>query len=145
MQQLVALRDRIRSSWWGLILSEHDTEPTEMSGGLLKLGLAVVLLTPRDTFGSSVVYSLLSVVPEPIWGVVLLVFGCLHLGSLHNGARSWRRAMAGVGFLIWFCWWVSFALGSTASTGSVVYLLAAFGQGWCYVRLGRAPMGVRAP
>lgn len=139
MQRLVMLRDAIRSSWWGLILTEHDTEPTEMAGGLLKLGLAAVLLTPPDTFGGSPVYWMLSAVPELVWALVLLVFGCAHLGSLRAGHRAWRRLMSLTGFLIWFTWWVSFVLGNPASTGAVVYLLAAVAQGWCYVRL-RGPV-----
>lgn len=133
----VRLRDAIRSSWWGLILVEHDTEPTEMFGGLLKLLLAGLLLLPYDTFGGARVYGLLSVLPESVWAVVLLLFGCVHLLALRHGVRTWRRWMALAGFLIWFTWAISFVLGSPSNTGCVVYLLAALGQAWAYTRLGR--------
>lgn len=133
----IRLRESIRSSWWGLILSEHDTEPTEMFGGVMKLLLAGVLISPQDTFGSARVYGMLSALPEPIWGAVMLVFGTVHLLALRHGVRAWRRWMALTGFLIWFTWSVSFILGSPSNTGAVVYLLAAFGQAWAYVRLGR--------
>jgi hypothetical protein len=137
VDRLRVIRDTIKTSWWGLILAEHDTEPTEMFGGLMKLLLAVLLLVPVDTFNRSSVYGLLSVLPEPVWGAVMLVFGGVHLLSLRHGNRHWRRWMALAGFLIWFSWSVSIFVGAPSSTGGVVYLLAALAQGWVYVRLGR--------
>lgn len=137
MARLIALRESLRRSWWGLILVEHDTEPTEMFGGMLKVLIAVVLLLPLQTFSGNRVYGMLSVLPEPIWGAVLLVFGVTHLLALRSGNRAWRRGMALAGFLIWFTWSVSFFDGNPSNTGGVVYLLAATLQGWCYVRLAR--------
>lgn len=138
MGRLRSFRDALRSSWWGLILVEHDTEPSEMFGGAMKIGLAGVLAYPNDTFGSTTrVYGMLSILPEPIWAVVLLVFGVVHLAALRSGVRSTRRWTALAGFLIWFTWSVSFFLGNPANTGGVVYLLVACMQAWCYVRLGR--------
>lgn len=134
---LVSLRDCIARSWWGLILSEHDTEPTELAGGLMKVILAGVLLWPSETFSAGRIYGLLAVLPEPIWGSVMLVFGIVHLGSLRSGVRVWRRWMALVGFLIWFTWSISFFVGNPANTGGAVYLLLALAQGWAHVRLGR--------
>jgi hypothetical protein len=120
-----------------MVLAEHDTEPTEMFGGLLKLLLAAVLILPHGTFESSRVYGMLSALPEPVWAAVLLVFGVVHLAAIRGGDRGRRRMMSLAGFLIWFTWAASFFEGTPTNTGGVVYMLAALMQGWCYVRLGR--------
>lgn len=137
MGTLRSFRDRVRASWWGLILTEHDTEPTELFGGLLKIGLAIILVMPLNTFGSTRVYGMLSVLPEGIWAALLLLAGTLHLRAVRTGRRSLRRTMALVGFLIWFTWSISFIEGNPANTGGVVYFLCALMQGWVYARLGR--------
>jgi hypothetical protein len=135
--RLAAVPRYLRSTWWGLILAEHDTEPTEFGGGLMKIGLGALLLTPADTFGSSRIYTLLSALPEVGWGLLLIFFGILHLAALHDGNRSLRRMAALAGFMIWATFSLSFFLGNPTNTGFVVYGLLACAQGWCYIRLGR--------
>jgi hypothetical protein len=136
--RLRSFRDLIRTSWWGLILSDHDTEPTELAGGLLKLALATVLVMPTDTFGERRIYGLLANLPEPFWACLLFTLGIVHLAVLRHGNLHWRRLMALAGFVIWFTWSASFFLGNPSNTGGAVYMLAALGSGWCYVRLGGA-------
>ncbi|HEX5204804.1 MAG TPA: hypothetical protein VFW27_33210 [Actinoplanes sp.] len=135
------LRDIVRGSWWGRILAEHDTEPTELAGGLMKVLLGLVLLTPLDTFGGARVYGMLSALSEPAWGAIMLLFGAAHLLALRSGRPSWRRTMCLAGFMIWFTWSVSFWLGNPSNTGGVVYALAALAQAWCYVRLSALKAG----
>lgn len=126
----------IRHSWWGKILAEHDTEPTEVASGVMKVGLGLFLLLPGQTF-TNPVYALLAALPEPLWGGILVVLGVVHILAVRDGSRVWRRRMALAGFLMWCLFTLSFALGNILNTGCVVYGLLAFGQGWCYIRLGR--------
>jgi hypothetical protein len=130
------MKDQLRHSWWGLILAEHDTEPTELAGGLMKLVLGSQLILPLDTFATSATFRDLTVLPEWAWGALLIVIGVGHLAALRNGNRSWRRWGSGVGFLLWFSLGATFLHASPNSLGAWVFLLAAVGQMWCYVRLG---------
>ena len=136
LTQLRSVRRWLVTSWWGRILAEHDTEPTELGSAFLKVLLGVFLLLPLDTFGSSTVYDFLGLLPEVFWGALLLAVGLLHLAALRTGHWSWRHYMALAGFVVWSCFGISFLLGNRASTGDVVYFLAAVGMGWVYVRLG---------
>ena len=136
MGRLRAVRDMIRNSWWGLILAEHDTEPTELASAILTSLLGLFLLAPADTFAVGRIYSFLALLPETFWGVLLIVVGVLQGVMLRTGWRSARRAMAMAGFVIWSWFGISFLMGNSSNTGWVVYFLAAAGMGWVYVRLG---------
>lgn len=133
---LTTLRAKLRTSWWGRILAEHDTEPTEFAGGLMKLVLGSQLVAPVETFTNSASFRDLSVLPEWLWGVLLLIFGFGHMFAIRDGHRKWRRWASGIGFLIWFALGATFLHASPNSLGAWVFLLAALGQMWCYVRLG---------
>lgn len=139
MSRLIRLREWMRSSWWGRILAEHDTEPTELSGGALKVMLGFWLLLPWQTFSSSPTFERLAVVPEWLWGGVLLSIGVGHLAALHDGYAPWRRGASLAGFLIWFSMAVTFVFANPPAMGWLLFMLAALAQGWCYIRL-RAPV-----
>lgn len=136
MSRLRALRDMIRASWWGRILDEHDTEPVELSGGVLKVLLGFWLLLPMDSFASSPTFAVLDVIPETAMGLVLLAVGIGHLLALRDGYVPWRRAASLIGFLIWFTFAATFVWSNPPAMGWLPFLLSAAGQGWCYIRLG---------
>jgi hypothetical protein len=132
----------LRYSWWGKILAEHDTEPTEFGGGLLKIAIGTQLLLPIDTFSTSNSFKTLSVLPEWIWGLILVVLGSVHLAALYSNSRVWRSRTAKMGFVIWFSISTTFWLANPSSLGAVVFLFAGLAQGWVSIRLslpGKSP------
>jgi hypothetical protein len=136
---LTTWRDRLSDSWWGRILAEHDTEPAELSGGALKIALGFWLLLPWQTFTSSPTFESLAVVPEWIWGGVLVCVGVMHLAALRDGYRVWRRGACLVGFLVWFSMACTFVIANPPAMGWLLFMLSALQQGWCYIRLRAAP------
>lgn len=136
MRRLVMIRDQIKGSWWGMILAEHDTEPVEMAGGLLKVSIGFWLLLPFDTFGSSPTFRALAVMPEWLWGSSLIVVGLLHLHALMDGdrRRRWRGSM--VGFVVWFAMAFVFVATNPPALGWIAFMGAALGQMWASLRLG---------
>ena len=135
MTALQAAKTALVESWWGRILAEHDTEPTELGSSFLKLFLGLLLIVPVSTFSATPVYGLLNLMPEWLWALVLIVIGLIHLIALRSGHRQRRRMSAAIGFVIWSCFSLSFLIGNPTNTGWIVYLTAASGQAWCYVRL----------
>ena len=138
MARLRALRAWVSSSWWGRILAEHDTEPLELGNSLMLFGLGALLASDRtSTFRTTpLVYDLLAALPEDVWAAGMIALALAQLASLRANRRRVRRLAALGAFLVWFTWSVSFALGNPFNTGWYVYLLAAVGQGWCWIRLG---------
>lgn len=132
----MALRDSILDSWWGRVLAEHDTEPTELSGGLLKVVIGAWLLLPMQTFSSAPAFGTISVIPENLWGLFLVVIGIGHLAALRNGHPAWRRYAAFVGCFIWSAIGLTFLAANPVGIGSLLFLGAGIAQGWCYSRLG---------
>lgn len=127
----------MRQSWWGSVLAEHDTEPTEFSGGVLKIGIGLWLLAPASTFGSSPTFAAMAaLMPEAVWGVVLGAVGAFRLAVLRSGRCAPRRVGAMIGFLFWFTLASLFLWSSPASLGFPLFALLAAGQGWVYCRLG---------
>ncbi len=131
-----AWRTRVRCSWWGLILAEHDTEPVELAGGVLKVMLGAWLVLPWQSFASSPTFETLAVVPEWLAGMALLSLGAWHMLALRSGVRCWRRTASLLGFLVWFSMAVTFVIANPPAIGWLAFMMAALGQGWCYVRLG---------
>ena len=129
-------KELLRNTWWGKILAEHDTEPTELAGGLMKVVLGSQLIAPVDTFSNSPAFHDLTILPEWLWGLLLIGFGVGHWFALRHGYRPWRRLASAIGFLIWFALGATFLHAAPNSLGAWVFLLAALGQCWCYVRLG---------
>jgi hypothetical protein len=124
-------------SWWGLILQEHDTEPAELSGGALKVGVGGWLLLPFETFESSPSFVALTILPEWVWGTALLCIGVLHIGVLRLGARSWRQRLSLFGWLVWFSFAAVLVTANPSGIGWLAFLMAGFAQLWCSIRLGR--------
>jgi len=102
----------------------------------MKIVLGSQLILPLETFGNSPAFRDLSFWPEWLWGALLVLFGFGHMVALRNGHRPWRRWASGVGFLIWFSLGVTFLHATPNSLGAWVFLLAALGQAWAFVRLG---------
>lgn len=132
---LAATINYLACTWWGRILSEHDTEPTEMAGGILKVLLGAQLLLPFDTFGSSTTFRDLQSLPEWLWGVALLSVGVSHLVALARGSAFWRRQFAFIGASVFLGLTGIFLHTSPSSWGAWVFCLAGVWQVWCYVRL----------
>jgi hypothetical protein len=138
LEPLVALRDAIKHSWWGVILAEMDTEPVELIGGGTKVLMGLWLLLPLESFTSSPSFVAISIFSEWLWGLVLLVVGIAHLAALHNGNREWRQWASLIGFLIWFSFAVVFVVANPPAIGWIMFLSVAFAQMWASVRLGMA-------
>lgn len=136
MAFLRGLRDRISRSWWGRILAEHDIEPTELSGGTLKIVVGFWLVLPLQTFSSAPAFGVISVIPENLWALFLVVIGAGHLAALANGHPAWRRWAAFVGCFIWSAMGITFIWANPAGIGPLLFLGAGLSQAWCYVRLG---------
>lgn len=136
MRYLDGLRVRLRQSWWGKILAEHDTEPTELSGGCLKVLLGLTLLSPLQTFTASPAFATLSVFPEWVWGSGLVVLGVVHVVALWAGQRYWRARAATAGFVTWGVIGFTFWHANPASIGAVPFIVASAQQLWCSIRLG---------
>lgn len=131
------LRRSVRQSWWGKILAELDTEPHELSGGLLKIVIGAQLIGPWSTFGSSPAYADLAILPEFFWGWFLIAIGVAHLLALRSGYLAWRRWACFGGFVIWFSFGATFVHANPTSLGWVVFAYAGAWQLWAHVRLGR--------
>lgn len=114
-----------------------DTEPVELSGGLLKLLIGFWLLLPLQSFQSSITFTALAVVPEWAWGAFLVVVGIGHLAALCDGSPPWRRAASLVGFLTWFTFAAIFVHSNPAAFGWAAFAVIAGQQGWAYIRLGQ--------
>ncbi len=137
MSRWLRVRRMMRASWWGQLLAEHDTEPTEFAGGILKIGIGSWMLWPSDTFGSSPTFAAMAaLLPEAVWGTLLCLAGIAHLTALRLGRPGPRRLLAMVGFLVWFTLAGSFLWSTPASIGFPLFALLAAGQGWGYIRLG---------
>jgi hypothetical protein len=136
--RLHRLRDVLRYSWWGRILAEHDSEPTELSGGLLKIVVGFWLILPLQTFSGGPAFGTISVIPEDIWALFLVIIGSGHLAALANGHPAWRRWAALVGCFVWCAMGSTFLWASPSSIGPLLFLGAGVSQAWCYVRLGYA-------
>lgn len=137
MRWFRALIERLSAAWWTLILAEHDTEPAELSGGLLKMAIGLWLLLPFDTFGSSPTFAALSILPEWLWGVTLIGLGTFHLLALQGGNRDQRRHAATIGYLVWFSFAVVFVATHPPAFGWIAFMVAGLAQLWCSLRLGR--------
>jgi hypothetical protein len=125
------------ASWWAAILLEHDVEPAELSGGLMKLFIGIWLLLPLDTFDSSPTFAALAIMPEWLWGVALVTLGSAHLAALHTGHQDRRRNAATVGYLVWFSFAVVFVTTNPPAIGWIAFMMAGLAQLWVSVRLGR--------
>lgn len=136
MRWLRMLRDTILDSWWSRILSRHDTEPTELSGGLLKVCIGCWLVSPLQTFSSAPAFGTISVIPETLWGLFLVFVGIGHLAALRNGHPAWRRWASFVGCFIWCAMGLTFLSANPAGIGPLMFLAAGLSQGWCWSRLG---------
>lgn len=134
MPFLRGLRDRLSQSWWGRILAEHDTEPTELSGGLLKVTIAFWLLLPWQSISPA--FGAASHIPEIWWSIFLVVVGVGHLAALRNGYPAWRRWGALVGFFVWCSLAISLWANGVVGLAPLLFLGAGLSQGWCYVRIG---------
>lgn len=137
MAWLRTLPGRLAEGWWSLILRDHDTEPVELSGGLLKVSIGAWLLLPWDTFESSPTFAVFSILPEWLWGCALLAIGAAHLVSLRSGDLDRRRHGATVGYLIWFSFAMVFVFTNPPAIGWLAFLMAGLAQLWCSLRLGR--------
>lgn len=129
--------DRLARSWWSLILAEHDTEPAELSGGLLKVSIGAWLLLPWDTFESSPTFAVFSILPEWLWGLSLMALGASHLEALRSGNTDHRRHAATIGYLVWFSFAMVFVWTNPPAIGWLAFLTAGLAQLWCSLRLGR--------
>lgn len=135
MRALLRFLDGAARSWYGLVLSQHDTEPAELSGGLLKVLIGAWLLLPWDTFSSSPTFAVLSVLPETVWGGALVALGLWHWAALRSGDRDRRRLAATVGYLIWFSFSVLFVTTNPPALGWACFLVAGLAQLWVSLRL----------
>lgn len=134
MGRLCAFRESLRSSWWGRILAEHDTEPTELSGGMLKVSIAAWLVLP--TTALTPIFGVIALVPETYWSLFLMVVGVGHLVALRNGHPSWRRWGSLVGFFVWCALGITLLVNGAVGLTPMLFLGAGLSQGWCYIRLG---------
>ena len=136
MSILRSLRECLRSSWWGKILAEHDTEPAELSGGLMKILIGLWLLLPFETFESSPTFAVFSILPEWLWGGALIAIGAGHVSALRSGDLDQRRHAATIGYLVWFSFSVVFVWTNPPAIGWIAFLIAGLAQLWCSLRLG---------
>lgn len=133
----------IRYSWWGQILAEHHTEPTELiMGGFLKCIVGIWLLLPMNSFAASPTFASLIPIPEIGVALFLMTFGILHITSLKAGDTYWRMRSSQGGAIIWFALSFSFIVLNPPAFGAMLFLTAAISQTWCYVRLSHP---VRSP
>jgi len=130
------LRSRIVCSWWGRILAEHDTEPTEFAGGVLKLALGIWLAFPFSTVFSSPTFRVMQVAPEWGWATLLISIGTFHLWALRGGYIRWRWAASTIGFVVWFSLASMFLVSNIAAIGWILFMGAAAAQCWVSIRLG---------
>lgn len=135
MAWLRSLRNMLVRSWWGAILREHDTEPAELSGGVLKVALGVWLLLPWDTFSSSPTFRVISIMPEWLWGTSLVGIGVFHLSALRSGDVQQRQVGALIGFLVWFALGSVFVWTNPPAIGWILFMWAALMQMWASLRL----------
>lgn len=134
MPWLRALPEWLRETWWGAILREHDTEPVELSGGLLKVTIALWLLMPVQSLGPA--FGIVSMIPEVWWAVFLLVVGAGHLAALRNGHVAWRRWGSLIGFFVWCSLAITLVVNGAVGLTPLLFLGAGLSQAWAYVRLG---------
>lgn len=139
MTWLRSSRNRFSRAWWGLILAEHDTEPAEFSGGLLKVAIGFWLLLPFETFESSPTFAVFSILPEWLWGSALFALGAFHLLALRSGGQEARRHAATIGYLVWFSFAMVFVYTNPPAIDWLAFLTAGLAQLWCSLRLGRRP------
>lgn len=137
MRWLARWAERLSRAWWALVLAEHDTEPAELSGGLLKVSIGCWLLLPLDTLGSSPTFAALTVLPEWLWGAGLAALGVAHLFALRSGDRDRRRQASTIGWVVWFSFAVTFVVTNPPAFGFLAFLLAGLAQLWCSLRLRR--------
>ena len=124
-------------SWYGRILAEHDTEPSELLSGALKVTLGLHLLWPGQTFaGNTLLYGDMAILPEWAWGMLFVAVGVGHLGALRNGNASWRRWAAFAAFLVWSSLGFTFLHTQATALVGPTFAVLAVSSGWVYVRLG---------
>lgn len=134
MAWLRSLGNTMACSWWMRILQEHDTEPTELSGGVLKVTIALWLLGPWQALSPA--FGAVSMIPEIWWAVFLMVVGVGHLAAIRNGHPAWRQWGSLVGVFVWSSLAVSLWVNGVVGLAPLLFLGAAFSQAWCAIRLG---------
>lgn len=124
-------------TWWGRMLANCDTEPTELlMGGFLKWLVGTWLMLPLQSLQGSPTFSgLTEMLPEPVWGLILMVLGATHMMSLYNGSIRYRRWSCFISMSLWagmtfYSLWVN-----PPAFGVTLFLTAAICQGWCCTRL----------
>lgn len=127
----------LRSTWWGRILAEHHTEPTELIlGGFLMCLIGAWLLLPMDTMERSFALAGLSYyVPEEVWGYLLMLWGLVHMTFLRTGVTLYRARCSLIGCCIWSGLTLLVLYTSPSAFRVVLFGVAAMAQGWCYIRL----------
>lgn len=131
------MRDYLRKTWWGAILADMDTEPSELlTGAFLIWLLGLWMFLPYDTFRSSPTFAMIGyLAPEALWAVLFLSFGALQMIILRQGSRYWRGVMSFLGCMLWSSLTSSFIYTNPGGIGWILFFSAAVSQGWCYIRL----------
>lgn len=121
----------------GFFLFYRQYEIGDILLGILGILWGLWVANPlMDTLALESYAGFISVVPEWVWGIGMLVLGIFTLTAAVCKHRYYFRAITLLlNVLIWSFISFQFLMGAPANTGFVVYLVVALDSVWAYLRL----------
>ena len=126
------------TSWLTGALLDHSTWMLELFLAVQALVWGRWLLAPWEAFAVlPSAFTILGMIPEPVWGVIFTAHGALHLIALSRGdLRFCRRAVLALAGL-WAAVFVSLFITIPSATTSPIYGMNLMGSALVYLSLHR--------
>ena len=108
------------------IIVHADTEPVGLIMGLYTLSWGLILLLPAKTFANPSYARMESIAPEDVWGVFIVLLGCVILYGVLYGVSVCRVSTSLITALLWTV--IGFLTGSAggwSTTGWIHFFGAA--------------------
>lgn len=116
--------------WW----VNADTRAVEALAALVALTFAVVLLLPGDLFDLSGYRVMRALMPEAVWGGILLLQWALQSMAMCGNVRFLRFPSALFALLLWTLIGSCFWMVNPAALASYVFFWIAIFMGWVILR-----------
>lgn len=115
-----------------------DTLPIEILLVYASMAFGLKLLSPENTFVSSVSFSVMAVIaPEWVWGLAMLITGSIRLFALVRCLLRIRWAISFVSLIMWTSISISFFLSNPSGTGSITFFTFVLASAWCLLALSK--------
>lgn len=120
-----------------LILLHYPVEPAELGLCAMSLSIGVWLLNPFfDTFNTVSTYKyIITILPEPLLGVITLALGFARLYGLLSNNLPLRRLVGLLGNVLWLFLSIGAILGNPAALAVPMFSSMSLTSLWVYLKL----------